>query len=69
MLGEGAFGTAYLALDDSNQAAVKVMHDLSEDCADSFDTEIKSGQAGLNHPNVLRIIGAGRNELRLDGVD
>jgi len=45
------------------------MHDLTEECAGSFDTEIKSGQAGLNHPNVLRMIGAGRDNFQLNGTD
>ena len=43
------------------------MHDTEEDCEESFDIEIKTGSAGLNHINVLKIMGAGRDMFTHEG--
>ena len=43
------------------------MHDLEQDCEESFDKEIKTGGAGLNHTNVLKIMGAGRDIFTHEG--
>lgn len=33
---------------------------------ESFQTEIKTGQAGLDHPNVLKMLGAGHDKFTFD---
>lgn len=45
------------------------MHDTEEDCEESFDKEIKTGSAGLNHINVLKIMGAGRDMFTHEGQE
>jgi len=56
-------------MNKGNEACVKIMQDTEEDCEESFDKEITVGQAGLNHKNVLKILGAGRDNFINEGND
>ncbi len=65
-LGEGGMGTVYLAYDEGSdrQVAIKVLADqLSSNQAyvDRFSREARSGGL-LNHPNIVRCHGAGRDK-------
>ena len=65
MLGDGQFGTGYLASDQKtgNSVCVKVFKDTGAQADKSFKIELEAGAQNLEHPNVLRMLGAGRNEF------
>ena len=70
-LGDGMFGTGMLAEDttkDNKRVCVKLFKGLSEEIEASFNTEMQAGQASLFHPNVLRLLGAGKAKMTKNGV-
>ena len=70
-LGEGNFGVGWLAEDmntDGNKVCVKIFRNMDESTETSFRAEVSAGQQGLFHKNVLRLLGAGKSELKKDGV-
>src|SRR5438067_5591546 len=66
-LGEGGMGAVYLAYHEANdrQVALKVLADglaSNQTYVDRFYREAKSG-ALLNHPNIVRTLGAGQDRV------
>lgn len=71
LLGDGTFGTGYLAQDlnaNNKRVCIKVFKSMDEETEKTFTSEIVAGQAGLIHPNVLLILGAGRSQIKKNGV-
>lgn len=64
-LGDGTFGIGYLARDTNNDlmCCVKVFKEMDAASDKTFRAEVEAGQSGLNHPNVLRLLGAGRSQV------
>jgi serine/threonine protein kinase len=61
--GSGAFGKGYRAIntETGDNVFVKVSSgNLSEQRKANFEAEYKIGQEGFDHPNLLRILGAGQ---------
>jgi 5'-AMP-activated protein kinase catalytic alpha subunit len=65
ILGDGQFGTGWLATDpkSGNKVCVKVFKNTGEQADKSFTIELEAGSRNLDHPNVLRMLGAGRNNF------
>ncbi len=64
ILGEGMFGIGYRATGSQkkDEVCVKLFKDLEGTVTEkTFKVELQVGYAGLNHPGVLKIKGAGRN--------
>jgi serine/threonine protein kinase len=68
-LGDGLFGVGYRAIDtNTNQTVcVKVFKETTALADKSFKCELNTGYKGFNHPNILKILGAGKNKLVKDG--
>ena len=41
---------------------------MDEESEKTFTKEVEAGQAGLAHPNILKLLGAGRAEIQKNGV-
>jgi len=69
-LGDGTFGVGWLAEDmnTGDKICVKIFHTMDTETEESFRKEVSAGQQGLFHPNVLRLIGAGKSEIKKDGA-
>jgi serine/threonine protein kinase len=68
-LGDGQFGVGYLA-QDTNQnmkCCVKIFKDMDESTEKTFKAEVMAGQSGLAHPNIIRLLGAGRSQINKNG--
>jgi hypothetical protein len=48
---------------------VKVFKENTTVSEKSFKVELKVGHKHFNHPNILKMLGAGRNHLTLNGRD
>jgi serine/threonine protein kinase len=46
---------------------VKVFKEMDETTEKTFEKEIEAGQAGMGHPNILKLLGAGRSEILNNG--
>lgn len=68
-MGDGQFGVAYLAQDTSNAHTVccKVFKDLDKATQKTFEAEVQAGTSGLIHPNVIKLVAAGRSAIKVDG--
>lgn len=68
-LGDGQFGTAYLALDTNTKqnVCIKIFKELDEATQKTFEAEVTAGTSGLKHPNVIKLHAAGRSDLKVDG--
>jgi serine/threonine protein kinase len=68
-LGDGQFGAGYLAQDTSNnnKCCVKVFKNMDESTEKTFKAEIMAGQSGLNHENIIKLLGAGRSQICKNG--
>jgi protein-serine/threonine kinase len=68
-LGDGQFGVGWLAHDTEEDEAVcvKVFKEMDEATEKTFEKEIEAGQAGMTHPNILKLMGAGRSEIMNNG--
>jgi serine/threonine protein kinase len=64
-LGDGQFGVGWLAHDgeEDEDVCVKIFKEMDEESEKTFTKEVEAGQAGLAHPNILRLLGAGRAEI------
>jgi hypothetical protein len=40
---------------------IKVFRSMDKGSLESFQVEVKSAQLGLNHPNILKMLGCGRS--------
>ena len=60
-IGEGHFGKAYKALDtiSGHYVCLKTFKDCSEESRQSYTAEVRAGQEGMNHQNVIKILAAG----------
>jgi len=48
---------------------VKVFRDLDQATQKSFEAEAVAGMSALRHPNVIRLLGAGKDAIKIDGED
>jgi serine/threonine protein kinase len=64
-LGDGQFGVGWLARDtqENEDVCVKVFKQMDTETEKSFRKEIEAGQAGMAHPNILKLMGAGRADI------
>ena len=46
---------------------VKVFKEMDDLAEKTFNQEVKSGTLGMEHPHVLKMLGAGRSEICQDG--
>jgi len=60
-LGDGKFGTAYLAFDKKlkEYVCVKIFKSVDKESKKSFDAEVEAGKSCLVHPNVIKLHCAG----------
>jgi predicted Ser/Thr protein kinase len=65
-LGEGQFGTGYMGFDGNKFICVKVFKNDDKQANMSFKVELKQGSLQMNHPNVLKLFGAGRETFTLN---
>jgi serine/threonine protein kinase len=70
-LGDGTFGVGWEAVDTTSNdvVCVKVFKDDTAISEKSFKDELNIGYLQLEHPNVIRMLGAGRNHLTLGEED
>lgn len=47
--------------------ALKVFKDLDEDTEKTFKAEVAAGGSGMEHPNVLNLLAAGRSQIMQHG--
>jgi hypothetical protein len=66
-LGEGQYGTGYMGFDGNKFMCIKVFKNDTVQANNSFKVEIKQGALQMNHPNVLKLFGAGRELFTLEG--
>jgi serine/threonine protein kinase len=68
-LGDGTFGVGWAAVNNETgeNVCVKVFKNLNEETEKSFETEIEFAQK-VDHPNVLKTLGAGRDTIVKNGV-
>jgi serine/threonine protein kinase len=64
-IGDGCFGDAYSAIntDTNAKVCVKVFKNVDQNAQESFQTEISFAEK-VNHPNVVKLLGAGRDVIR-----
>lgn len=68
-LGDGTFGVGWLAEDtkSGDKVCLKIFKNMDEETETTFRAEVTAGQQGLIHPNVLRLLGAGKSDIKKDG--
>jgi hypothetical protein len=58
-----------LAFDTHQQenVCVKIFKKMDKETEKTFHAEVQAGQTGMNHKNVLRLLGAGRSSIMKNG--
>jgi serine/threonine protein kinase len=69
-LGDGNYGVGWLANDTkrNEKVCVKLFKDMDEETEKTFRAEVAAGSQGFNHPNVLRLMAAGKSEIMKNGT-
>jgi MAP/microtubule affinity-regulating kinase len=68
-LGDGQFGVGWLAHDSNEKedVCVKVFKEMDSESEKTFRKEVEAGQTGMIHPNILKLLGAGRADILENG--
>jgi hypothetical protein len=49
--------------DNGNHVAVKIFKGLDEETEKTFKAEVSIGGSGIDHPNILSLVAAGRSQI------